>query len=336
MELVAGVLEGDRLRLARLISYIEDGHPTGEESLVELYPHAGNAYRIGVTGAPGTGKSTLVNRLALYLRANGWGEASSASDRTPQVAIVAVDPSSPFTGGAILGDRIRMRDLSGDSGVFIRSMATRGQLGGLARATTDVVTALDAAGYGVVLIETVGAGQAEVDIAKTAYTTVVIDAPGLGDDVQANKAGILEIADLVVVNKADLPGAENTMRALRLALEMSSPAAPGSGAESSSGPGRAWTIPVLGTVATTGEGVPALAHALSDHREFMRSSGSLRRRERAQVRDQVERILGDALLARFMSKRGQERLEAQLERVLSREITPYQAVQQLIRAAEGS
>jgi LAO/AO transport system kinase len=333
MDLAAGVLRGDRLGLARLISFIEDDDPAGVQALIGLYSHAGNAFRIGVTGAPGTGKSTLVNRLTLQLRGQGWGDVTAPTHGPPRVAIVAVDPSSPFTGGAILGDRIRMRDLSGDSGVFIRSMATRGQLGGLARATTDVVTALDAAGFEVILIETVGAGQAEVDIAKTAHTTVVVDAPGLGDDVQANKAGILEIADIVVVNKADLPGAENTMRALRLSLELSPPTAAGRRPKGASDPDRVWNIPVLGTVATTGEGVPALAHALAKHYEFMRRSGSLLERERARIRDQVERLLEDGLLERFMMQQGGQRLDSLIERVLARETTPYQAVQDLLRQA---
>ncbi len=336
MDLAAEVLGGDRLQLARVISCIEDDEPTGVEALAALYTHAGNAYRVGVTGPPGTGKSTLVNRLALHLRKQGWGEDDSLEGQLPRVAIVAVDPSSPFTGGAILGDRIRMRDLSGDPGIFIRSMATRGQLGGLARATADVVTALDAAGFGVILIETVGAGQAEVDIAKTAQTTIVVDAPGLGDDVQANKAGILEIADIVVVNKMDLPGAQNTLRALRLSLEMSAPRAPKDVDVGMGGlpPELIWSIPVLGTVATKGDGVPALVGALARHRAFLQSSGSFQEQERAQIRDRLERLLGEGLLARFMSRGNEARLDEQIDRVLAREMTPYQAAQALLQAEE--
>jgi LAO/AO transport system kinase len=334
MDLAAGVLGGDRLQLARVISYIEDDEPAGAEALAALYAHAGHAYRVGVTGPPGTGKSTLVNRLALHLRAQGWGEGDSLEGERPRVAIVAVDPSSPFTGGAILGDRIRMRDLSGDPGIFIRSMATRGQLGGLARTTADVVTALDAAGFGVVLIETVGAGQAEVDIAKTAQTTIVVDAPGLGDDVQANKAGILEIADIVVVNKTDLPGAENTLRALRLSLEMNAPRAAKDVGKDELPPEPVWSVPVLGTVATKGEGVPALAQALAQHRAFLQSSAALQEQERAQIRDRLERLLAERLLARFMSQGNELRIEEQLDRVLAREITPYQAAQALLQAEE--
>ena len=221
--LAEAVLAGDRLALARLLSRIEDGDPEGQEGLIALYARGGRAHRIGVTGPPGTGKSTLVNRLVQAFRAIGEGATGGA----PSVGIVAVDPSSPFTGGAILGDRIRMGDLAGDPGVFIRSMASRGALGGLSRTTGDMVEALDAAGFPIILIETVGAGQAEVDIARAAHTTIVVEAPGLGDEVQAIKAGILEAADILVVNKADLPGADSSIRDLRTVVEMGYPLAKG-------------------------------------------------------------------------------------------------------------
>src|SRR5512135_435983 len=218
MDLAQAVLSGDRLALARTMSQVENGTQEGQSVLGQLFPHTGKAHLVGVTGASGTGKSSLVNQLARFYRQ----PASTGQSRS--VAIVAVDPTSPFTGGAILGDRIRMRDLAGDPRVFIRSMATRGSLGGLAAATASVVQVLDAAGYDLVLIETVGAGQSEVDIARLAHTTVVVEAPGLGDDIQAIKAGIMEIADVLVVNKADLPGVENTERALRGALNLAHPA----------------------------------------------------------------------------------------------------------------
>ncbi len=209
MMLVDSVLAGNRLALARLLSHVENNTPEGRAALREIFQRTGRAQLVGITGAPGTGKSSLVNRLALQLRA----EAS-------RVAIVAVDPTSPFTGGAVLGDRVRMKDLSGDPDIFIRSMASRGALGGLARATAGFAKVFDAAGYDMVLIETVGAGQAEVEIARLAHTTVVVEAPGLGDDIQAIKAGILEVADLLVVNKADRPGVESTEKALRSMLEL--------------------------------------------------------------------------------------------------------------------
>ena len=203
MKLAERVRSGDRLALARLLTLVDNNSQEGQEALSELHASTGRAHRVGVTGAPGTGKSVLVNRLTLHLR---------AQDDPPKVAIVAVDPTSPFTGGAILGDRIRMRELSGDEGIFIRSMANRGALGGLARNTSGIVDALDAAGFQTILIETVGTGQAEVDVASAAHTVVVLEAPGMGDAVQALKAGLLEIADILVVNKSDLPGAENTAR----------------------------------------------------------------------------------------------------------------------------
>ena len=199
------LLAGNRRALARTISLVEDGGPEARALLAALYPHTGRGHVIGVTGAPGTGKSTLVNALAKAYREQG---------RT--VGIIAVDPTSPFSGGALLGDRVRMRDLAGDPGVFIRSMATRGSLGGLARATADVIAVLDAAGFDRILVETVGVGQAEVDIAGAAHTTIVVEAPGLGDEVQAIKAGVLEIADLFAVNKADREGADHTVMALQM------------------------------------------------------------------------------------------------------------------------
>ncbi|MCA9903094.1 MAG: methylmalonyl Co-A mutase-associated GTPase MeaB, partial [Anaerolineae bacterium] len=204
-ELAAQVLQGDRRALARLLTIVENAREGGDDALAALFPNTGHAHIIGITGPPGAGKSTLVNALTQALR---------AGQKT--VAILAVDPTSPFSGGAILGDRIRMRDLAGDTGVFIRSMATRGSLGGLARASRDAVRVLDAAGYDYVLVETVGAGQNEVEIARMAQTVLVVEAPGMGDDVQAIKAGILEIADILVVNKADHPGLDNTVRGLKL------------------------------------------------------------------------------------------------------------------------
>ena len=212
MNYTKSVLKGDRLALARLLTQVENDTSAGRAALAELFPHTGRAHLIGVTGAPGTGKSSLVNQLALHYRKQGR-----------RVAILAVDPSSPFTGGAVLGDRVRMRDLSGDTGVFIRSMASRGSLGGLAQSTAAMSQVFDAAGYEIVMIETVGAGQSEVDIARLAHTTVVVEAPGMGDDIQAIKAGILEIADVLAVNKADRPGVENTIRALKSMLELAHP-----------------------------------------------------------------------------------------------------------------
>ncbi len=312
MDLATQVRQGDRRALGRLLTLIENDDPTGLDALSALYPYTGKAHIVGITGASGTGKSTLVNRLATTLR---------QSDARPTVAVVAVDPSSPFSGGAILGDRIRMRDLAGDQGVFIRSMASRGALGGLAAATSSVVAALDGAGFGIILIETVGAGQSEVEIARTAHTTLVVEAPGLGDDVQAIKAGILEIADILVVNKADLPGAEQAVRLLRATLEMAHPA---------SGPGAGWMPPVLPTVATQGDGVGEVVQAIFGHRTFLVETGRLERFRRERARAEMEMLLRESLFVHWQEANADREFEAALERVVARQIAPRQAVERLL------
>lgn len=321
MDPVERVLAGDRLALTRLLSQVENEDPHGFETLARLYTRTGRAHLIGITGASGSGKSTLVNRLVLHMR-----RRPAAGREAPSVAIVAVDPSSPFSGGAILGDRIRMRDLAGDPGVFIRSMASRGALGGLARGTLAVVDVLDAAGFNVILVETVGAGQTEVDIASLAHTTVVVDAPGMGDDVQAIKAGILEIADILVVNKADLPGADRTLTLLRTALETSRPPA---------GPeGEPWEVPVLATSAVRGDGVAELAAALESHWRFLSTSGELPRRRRERARLELEALLQERLAARWLAEQPDGRFEAAVEKVVARQVSPRQAVTALLEGNE--
>ena len=311
----APVLSGDRRALARLLTQVENQTPAAEAALAALFPHTGRAHRIGVTGAPGTGKSSLVAELAKALR--GRGET---------VGIVAVDPTSPFTGGAILGDRIRMRDLAGDPGVFIRSMASRGALGGLARTTADAVQALDAAGFARVIIETVGAGQAEVEIARTAQTVLVVEAPGLGDEVQGIKAGILEIADVLVVNKADLPGAEQALRALRASLEIGHSAArPGAEA--------GWTPPIVSTVAVQGQGLAELVEAVDRHRAFLRASGGDHAHEQARLANDLEARLRDALYRRLLARLAPGQFAQAVDKLLARELDPASATQQLLEAA---
>ncbi len=329
----AGAPDG-RLALARLLSQIENGEPGGREALAELFPHTGKAHLIGVTGAPGTGKSSLVNRLAYYYRHPPEGEIPCT------VAIVAVDPSSPFTGGALLGDRVRMRDLAGDPGVFIRSMAARGALGGLAPTTASMVQALDAAGFQIIFIETVGAGQAEVDIARLAHTTLVVEAPGLGDEVQAIKAGILEIADILVINKADRPGVENTERALRSMLELGHPrpasawhhgklmeiSVPGTPDEDR----RLWTPPILRTVATEGVGIAELAAAIAGHRSYLEESGEKVQRERARLEAELDALLRSVLVSRWRASLPEERYREVLDRLVQRRLSPWEAVDLLV------
>jgi LAO/AO transport system kinase len=314
MSIVKDVLAGDRLALARLLTQVENETPTGQAALNDLYPHTGQAHLIGITGSPGTGKSSLVNHLARSLR---------QKDADRRVAIVAVDPSSPFTGGALLGDRVRMRDLAGDSGVFIRSMAARGALGGLSRSTAAAVQVLDAAGFEIILIETVGAGQSEVDIARLAHTTVVVEAPGLGDDIQAIKAGILEIADILVVNKADRAGAENTERALKAMLEQANPGRKGDGEQ-------AWKPRVLRTIASQGEGIEELVSALFDHADYLKRTTAWQKRERERIQNNLANLLQSTLVTRWQQQVPPDHYDQVLQRLYRREISPYQAVDLLI------
>ncbi|MGE5071864.1 MAG: methylmalonyl Co-A mutase-associated GTPase MeaB [Anaerolineae bacterium] len=325
MTLTESVLQGDRLALAKLLTQVENLTPEGRSALTALFPHSGKAHLVGITGAPGTGKSTLVNRMALHFR----GEHK-------RVAVVAIDPSSPFTGGAVLGDRVRMKDLSGDRGVFIRSMASRGSLGGLAQSTAGVVQVFDAAGYEVILIETVGAGQGEVDIARLAHTTLVVEAPGLGDDIQAIKAGILEIADILVINKADRPGVENTEKALKSMLDLAHPvprvyrhhgalmtAPEPANVENDA---TIWIPPILRTVASDGTGIPELAEQIHKHAEFLRLSGGWAVRDRARLAAETELILQQTLLDDFHTRQPQTRYNEVLEKVFNRSLSPWEAV----------
>ena len=327
MDLTEAIREGNRLALARLLTQVENDSADGRAALTELFQYTGKAHLVGVTGAPGTGKSSLVNQLALYYRRN----------ENKKVAIVAVDPSSPFTGGAVLGDRVRMRDLAGDEGVFIRSMATRGSLGGIAQKTASVVQIFDAAGFDMILIETVGAGQSEVDVARLAHTTVVVEAPGLGDEIQAIKAGILEIADVLVINKADRPGVENTERALRSNLELAHPAKriyrhhgktmsiAASTTESSM-----WIPPIHKTVATEGKGIPEVVESITTHAAYLRQNGDWAARDRARLGSETEALLREALLERFLETISSETYDEMIENVVKRNISPYEAVKILL------
>jgi LAO/AO transport system kinase len=317
-----------RRELARLITRIENGEPGAQATLNELYARTGRARVIGVTGAPGTGKSTLVAEM---------GRALRAQPATPQVAIVAVDPSSPFSGGAILGDRIRMRDLFGDPGVFIRSMASRGALGGIASATADVVSVLDACDFDYVVIETVGAGQLEVDVARIAQTVIVVEAPGNGDEVQAVKAGILEIADIIVVNKADREGVAQTVSALQSALDVSSASTGHHGLHGREGqanslPYDAWQTPIVKTSAMNREGIQDLLDAMDRHGQFLRESGAGEQRRLRHVEADIQFRLRELLLRRALQQLPVEDYRRLVAAAARRDIHPGEAVALLLKA----
>jgi len=306
------LLNGDRRALARMVTLIENESPQARRYLAELHRHAGKAHIIGVTGAPGAGKSTLVTHLVRELRR-----------RERKVGVVAVDPSSPFTGGAILGDRIRMMELAGDPNVFIRSMASRGSVGGLSASTRDVVRAMDAAGYDPIIIETVGTGQAEVEVMRAAQTVLVVIAPGMGDEVQAIKAGILEIADIFVVSKADRPGAEQTVAELAMLLSLD----PQRRLHDKSKP--YWRIPIVKTSALKDQGISQLVDAIEQHRAYLDESGMLTQRSHRQVSSEVEALVISSVLSALRNAVSKEEWQQLLEDITSRQRDPYSVASEL-------
>ncbi|MFD7918821.1 methylmalonyl Co-A mutase-associated GTPase MeaB [Streptomyces sp. NPDC059740] len=312
-ELVAKAREGRPRAVARLISLVESASPHLREVMAALAPLTGNAYVVGLTGSPGVGKSTTTSALVSAYRRTGR-----------RVGVLAVDPSSPFSGGALLGDRVRMTEHSSDPGVYIRSMATRGHLGGLAWAAPQAVRVLDAAGCEVILVETVGVGQSEVEIASQADTSVVLLAPGMGDGIQAAKAGILEIGDVYVVNKADRDGADATARELNHML----------GLGESRGPGD-WRPPIVKTVAARGEGVAETVEALEKHRAWLEEHGMLAARRRARAAREVETIAITTLRTRIGDLRGGQRLDRLADRVAAGELDPYAAADELVAGLTG-
>lgn len=343
-ELAVRVRAGDKRAIAQAITKVEAGQPVGRDLLAKLYPFTGQAHVIGVTGSPGTGKSTLVAAIAQVYRSRG-----------AKVGIVAVDPSSPFSGGAILGDRIRMRELAGDPGVFIRSMASKGHLGGLAEATSDVVRVLDAAGCGVIIVETVGVGQSEVDIVRMAHTVVVVEAPGLGDDVQALKAGLMEIADILVVNKSDLPGADALVSTLQAATALAAGQARYAGhhqleaaaatQQMAGSPERGtdaentvegWRIPVKEAAALHRQGIEELVAAIDAHRRYLQASGLWRRRERSRVESDLATFVRQAMFQLLLERLAAGEWEDLVEAVVNRQLDPRTAAERLVEQEFGA
>jgi LAO/AO transport system kinase len=301
------LLRGDRRTIARAISSIENGDSSADDILSSIYRHTGKAYRVGITGPPGAGKSTLTDKLAQWYR-----------KQNVRVGILAVDPTSPFTGGALLGDRIRMTDVELDDGVFIRSMASRGSLGGLSKKTREAADILDASGIEIILLETVGVGQSELDIAGAADTTVVVLVPESGDGIQAMKAGLMEIADFFVLNKADRPGAEQAVMSIKMILGFRPHDE------------TTWLPDVLKTVGSEGKGVQEVGEMIARHRSHLEQSGSLNTRRSQRMKNRIEEIVQDRIKGEFWNASRTRKLSDELDAVMNLQKTPYQVAKELI------
>ncbi|ASJ15800.1 GTPase [Thermococcus chitonophagus] len=308
-ELIERLKKGDRKAVARLITLVENDEEKAREIVKKIYPLTGKAYIVGITGPPGAGKSSLLDKLIREARKEGL-----------IVGVIAVDPTSPFTGGALLGDRIRMQGHATDPGVFIRSMATRGSLGGLAKATNDAIKVLDAYGCDIIFVETVGVGQVEVDIVKTADTVVLVTVPGLGDDVQAIKAGLMEIADIFVINKADREGVDATYFELSLTLDF----------EAEKWEKLGWRPPIIETIATTGKGVKELWKKIKEHKKYLESSGRLEEKRRFRIEEEIKTIASGIIASKVEASIKKGELEDLIRDVLAKRIDPYTAADRII------
>jgi LAO/AO transport system kinase len=300
------ILSGERIAVARGISLVENEHPSATDLLKALYLHTGNAYRIGITGPPGAGKSTITNKLAKLYRT-----------QNKRVGIIAVDPTSPFTGGALLGDRVRMTDVELDEGVFIRSMASRGSLGGLSKKTKEAADVLDASGCDVVLFETVGVGQSELDIVRAADTTIVVLVPESGDSIQAMKAGLMEIADFFVVNKSDRPGAEQAVMSIKMVLQFKHPA-------------DEWQPEVIKAVANDGKGIEEISSMIDSHKIFLLKENRLQSKRKERVIERVRELVNDKLRVEFWNEEREAKLTSEIESVLNGRSTPYDLALSLV------